>query len=623
MAEATELAGARSADADRETDRAQAASARWFWLALAILLSSAYMAAHLTQGWIPVDDGTLAQSALRVLHGELPHRDFAEVYTGGLSRYHALAFRIFGVKLMALRYAVFLVFVPWLAAIYYVARRFARPMAAAGVVLLCATWSLPCYPAAMPSWYNLFLATFGAAAILRYIDTRRWHWLLVAGVCGGVSLDVKIIGLYYIAAVLLWFVYREQEMAPTQVNQRRVSAYSLFVFVGLAGFLATVAWLFRNQFGSTEAFHFFLPAAAVAVLLVHREWRLPLRAAAARFATLFAMVGPFAAGVLLPIVVLVYPYWRSSSVSALVRGVFVRGGSAVTALAVLPSFGPWFALFAAPTLLLLGIAMFRKQPLSWLQLAFLAAAMAAALIAARLSFMAGLYSWLSVATITPLIVVAGVYLLDRRFDCQPSERRQAVFLLLSLAAICSLVEFPFSAPIYLHYHIPLTALALGALLSFRRSRSCDFVLAALMVFYTIFAMVFAVPATLYQPHMDLRDRRQPMSVSVGQGLKVVDAGVYGALAQSVNEHANGKPILAFNECPEVFFLTGRANLISDDSFATPDQVKRAIERDEVSVIVLNPRPYFPGSIPGVQTVQEIFTRFPNSQRIGNYLVRWR
>jgi len=45
---------------------------------LAFAISAAYAWAHLKTGWIPVDDGTLAQSAYRVLNGELPHRDFAE-----------------------------------------------------------------------------------------------------------------------------------------------------------------------------------------------------------------------------------------------------------------------------------------------------------------------------------------------------------------------------------------------------------------------------------------------------------------------------------------------------------------------------------------------------------------
>jgi hypothetical protein len=54
-------------------------------LYVVLALSALLLAAHLRQGWIPHDEGTLGLSAERVLRGDLPHRDFDEVYTGGLS----------------------------------------------------------------------------------------------------------------------------------------------------------------------------------------------------------------------------------------------------------------------------------------------------------------------------------------------------------------------------------------------------------------------------------------------------------------------------------------------------------------------------------------------------------
>ena len=72
-----------------------------WWLALgaAWTLSAALGAHYLKRGWVPWDAGALGQSAERVLHGQLPHRDFDEIYTGGLSFLHALAFWLFGTKL--------------------------------------------------------------------------------------------------------------------------------------------------------------------------------------------------------------------------------------------------------------------------------------------------------------------------------------------------------------------------------------------------------------------------------------------------------------------------------------------------------------------------------------------
>src|SRR5215468_3681302 len=96
------------------------------------LLSGAYLAATLNHGWLSYDDGALGQSAERVLHGEIPHLDFADPYTGGLAFLHALVFRIFGVKLIWLRLPLFVLFVPWVPAVYAIARQFLGPLASAG-----------------------------------------------------------------------------------------------------------------------------------------------------------------------------------------------------------------------------------------------------------------------------------------------------------------------------------------------------------------------------------------------------------------------------------------------------------------------------------------------------------
>jgi hypothetical protein len=48
-------------------------------------ISGLYVANGMLRGWVPHDEGRLGQSAERILVGELPHRDFDDPYTGGLS----------------------------------------------------------------------------------------------------------------------------------------------------------------------------------------------------------------------------------------------------------------------------------------------------------------------------------------------------------------------------------------------------------------------------------------------------------------------------------------------------------------------------------------------------------
>src|SRR5438046_2028552 len=97
-----------------------------WWLALGVAwaLSAALAAHYLKRGWWPHDAGTLAQSAERVLHGELPHRDFDETFTGGVTFLHALAFWVFGTNLDSLRFVLFTFLIAWVPALHYVASRF-------------------------------------------------------------------------------------------------------------------------------------------------------------------------------------------------------------------------------------------------------------------------------------------------------------------------------------------------------------------------------------------------------------------------------------------------------------------------------------------------------------------
>src|SRR6266404_9227261 len=160
------------------------------------VFSIGFMATHLKRGWVPHDEGTLGLSAERVLNGDLPHRDFDD-YTGGLTFVHALAFRVLGISSVSLRIVLFAFFVPWVPAVFYVASRFCSAYSAGAVTLLAVAWSVPNYPAPMPSWYNLFFATFGTAAILRHLEAGTRRWLFLAGLCGGLSILAKITAAYF------------------------------------------------------------------------------------------------------------------------------------------------------------------------------------------------------------------------------------------------------------------------------------------------------------------------------------------------------------------------------------------------------------------------------------------
>ena len=93
---------------------------------------------------------------------------------------------------------------------YFLTARFVPPADAALVTAVAVTWSLPNYFASMPSYYNLFLATLGTAALFRHTERGGRRWLVVAGLCGGMSFLVKSVGVFFVVAGGLFLLFRAQ-----------------------------------------------------------------------------------------------------------------------------------------------------------------------------------------------------------------------------------------------------------------------------------------------------------------------------------------------------------------------------------------------------------------------------
>ena len=105
----------------------------------------------------------------------------------------------------------------------------------------------------MPSWYNLFLATFGVVALLRFVDTERRRWLFVAGLMGGLSVLIKVIGLYFVGAAMLFVVFDVEVifLYPWAVVFRRLGVFGLVqmgIFVGLI----LIAYIYDWKRGGLE-----------------------------------------------------------------------------------------------------------------------------------------------------------------------------------------------------------------------------------------------------------------------------------------------------------------------------------------------------------------------------------
>ena len=604
-------------------------------LLLVWVMCGVYSAALLKRGWVPHDEGTLSQGALRVLEGQLPHRDFDDVYTGGLNYLNAVTFRVLGTNLAAPRIVLFAVFLAWIPAVYSIASRFARPIGAGAVTLLAAAWSIPNYSAAVPSWYNLFFATFGTLAVLRYLDTEHSLWLFLAGACGGVSFLFKVSGLYFIAGVLLFLAFRERGPNGSEPQPGKSSMYSVFVIGALAAFVAALFVVIRQRVSFVALLEFVAPGAALAWLCIWRELRRnKAEGAARRFVALGRMIFPFLAGAVLPVLLFLVPYFRSGATSDFIQGVFILPSRSFEFAARKPfGFGP---NKIAATLALAGLlaAAYRGRGRSWFVRLIVTAALVTVLVTAKSH--AGTFAsiWTPLTILLPLGVLAAVVVLAScsRAGEIPFSRQQEVFLLMSVAAVCSLIQLPFPVGIYFCYVAPLVSLALLALFS-TAERPSRFLLGAVLAFYLAFVVFLVTPGFVYimgnyyQPD----PQTQRLNLVWGGGLRVgpEEAGEYEQLIPLVQQHAGASDfIYAGPDCPEVYFLAEKHNPTRTlfDFFDEPAghtaRILAAIEAHHVEVVAILVRPEFSPPMPP-ELVSELRREFPNSTEVGRFEVRWR
>jgi hypothetical protein len=623
--------GAEPAGRENEMAAAQGWLVRLTVLAAVLIIAGIYAGFHISRGWAPSDDGTLSQSALRVMQGQLPHRDFAEVYTGGLSFIHALAFRAFGVNLMSLRICVFLFFLAWLPVVYYIALRFTSAIAAGAITLLAVAWGYPNYPAAMPSWYNLFFATFGAAALLRYLEARTRRWLFVAGVCGGVSIVTKVIGAYYVAGALLFLAFLEQSESAEESRQESAEGrdsksswpYRVFSVSALLLFLATLVYVLHSRLGVAESYHFVLPSAAVVGLILLGE-RNVRAGTAQRFKTIFRAVIPFLCGVITPVIVLLLPYARAGAIGQFLSGVTSSAITRSVELGLLRPVSVEKGIFALALVGLVAAASYLREFQGKLVSVAVALGLAVMLVKAEASDQIILGVWYSAATLTPLAVLLGaaVVLAAGKRSGPTKLQQQRIVLLISLAAVCTLVQYPWAASIYLSYSLPLTLLAAVAIVATARKQPGTYVLAVVTGFYLVFGVVMLVPDYVYEFTHKV-GRMDELHLERAGGLRINYSANFADLTHFLQQHSPNGLMYAGNDCPELYFLSGLKNVTRDDGGAPAEEVLKALQSDDLKLVVINEGPLFPSARMNPEVRAEVMRKFPHSVQAGFFHVFWR
>lgn len=597
-----------------------------------VLLFAWYSLRHrIYQGWISYDEGVQGEGAVRVLRGELPHRDFIALWSGGLDALHAAIFRRMGTSLAHFRTLLLYSWLGALAAYFATARRFLSPWTAAALTIACAEWTLMMWGLPMPSWYVLFLALAGTAATARFLDTRGRGWLVLAGLAAGSSCAVKITGLYIIAATALFFVWLVQEETPVDADRRGLARpYAWVITVGLLGYLGLVGALIAPIASANSALHFAMPSGVLVAYLTIREWQRPSEKSAVRCYRLTALVAPFAAGVIVALALWLAPYAAAGALGDVFRGLFVTPAARFSVSTYpLPGLRS-SALAVLALVVLIAGAPLVQHPLRPRDRAALWLVMGA-LVAACYPGAAGFpVAWNGFRLMTPACTLLGVWSLattDARYALIPA-RRQLVFFLVAAATMSSFVQIPFALYTYFLYFAPLLLLALAALVTSQPSMPRD-VPAALLSFLMVFgyrnpgAEMFnwgrAAPSHLAQ----LVPPRGGIAVSPA------DSALYAAVIAAVERHDPGEWIYVWHDAPELYYLTGKRNptrtmfeQFDDARERSTPFLRDQLRRHDVRVLILTSpmgavRPMAPDFRAWIDSA------FPGREQVSQFEVRWR
>lgn len=622
-----------AAESSHRRDPAPSRLAVFGVLAVVWLVIGAYSIRFVDRGWVPQDEGLLGHTAERVLAGELPHRDFDDTYTGGLAMLHGLAFRVFGVELVSIRWLFFGFALSFVPALYAIALRAARPSVAGLVTLVCFAWSVPNFFAALPSWYVLFFATFGAVAILRHIETGRSRWLFVAGLCGGAAMTIKIVALYYIAAVLLFLLFREQLLsrrAATAAATRSIT-WSLVVTGAMVSFTSVLVVLIRRDLGLPEILNCVVPGAIIAAVLIRNEWVVARGSLISRVRRLCGLLLPFVAGVVLPTALFTVPYLMSDSFGSLLLGVFVLPTKRL-------QFGtdtfPQIAslLFVVPVALLLAIGYYQGR-LSRLLAAGGLLIATAALFVFRENQSLYLMVWYSVRSALPIVCASAAWLLVRHGGVMrvSFDRRQQVLLLSAAAALLGLIQYPFAAPIYFCYDAPLLILAAAFTVAAQPSPPRRLGVGVL-AFYLLFAVGWLNVGDVFSLGRGLQPYEPTHTLDLGRaGLRITEPEVreYETLIGEVRRRSRpGSYIYAAPDCPEVYFLADRRNPtrtmydLFDDPVGRVERIQQQIEEQDVDVVVIRLKPDFSAPL-NSELWSRLEARYPHKKRVGSFVVAFR
>lgn len=170
--------------------------------------------------------------AERVMHGEVPYRDFLFNYTPGILWVNALLMRVLGASIIATRIGLLVFKLATLMALYYLGRRLTSEWLALVPVVLTLAWlGHRQIFSVYPDQYLMLFALGALLCMLNYDRGSDTHWLFLCGLSIGAVFIFKYnVGVLLAGSGLLVVAIREL------MTTRRVSSLVKETAIYLGGF---------------------------------------------------------------------------------------------------------------------------------------------------------------------------------------------------------------------------------------------------------------------------------------------------------------------------------------------------------------------------------------------------
>lgn len=632
----------------------RARSPLWGIAAAAIALVSVWT--QLTSSWVALDEGTIALAARYVGLGYLPHHDFAYPYTGAQAAWDALAMRIVGDSMAAPRIALFATFVAWLPAVWFLARKLVGPVGAAATLVLASWWSLYVYPAAMPTWYLLFLSTWTLVALAAWRGGGGTRWLVFTGVLCGAAVTIKQTGLYLLLAALAGVLAHDQDRvaagtadsaanqaspaSPASAASRRTRSVAVVLLLAAIGVVPALV-LTRRGIASGELLTLALPAFFVVAGLATREWRLLATGDRPGAAVLFRSWGMVLAGAAVPMSMLVAWYAKHGAVGALVDGAFLRG---LTTAATIDRAAPPAAEILVTGAIAYAIALLVAAPPRLFHRFFGGTLVALALsVWAMYSVFVYRVAWFGAQLLVPVGAALAAVIAtrphaavrDRAFGTQ-------LIALAGVMVLLALNQFPYAAPNYFAYVAPL-AMLIGAALAGASRRDAirmvpgmavvtravrtPFLVLLFVLFGGWFHRIGSVQ-TVGEGSVWWDDAHALPGAHAGLFATRGDSATHARLLDLIRTHGGPDRFAAGPELPQLYVLAGTTRLVPQPFLLGPAAdadtaaLPRALDPSLVDVVAINHAPLFLAP-PSAAARAWIERRFPNVERVEDIEVRWR